>query len=45
MEKERDEMSVADMERSFETVGMHSKEVPQFFVWKADDIRIRPLKK
>jgi hypothetical protein len=45
LEKERHKVSAGNLERYFETVGMYLKDVPSFFVWKADGTRIGSPKK
>jgi hypothetical protein len=45
IEKERYEVSADDLERYFETVGMHLRDVPSLFMWNVDETRIRSPKK
>jgi hypothetical protein len=45
MEKERRAVSADDLERHFEAVGVHLKDVPLLFVWNADETKIGSPKK
>jgi hypothetical protein len=45
MEKERREVSADGLERYFEAVGVHLKDISLLFVWDADETKIGSPKK